>query len=918
MNLSKTEKLIAARKKLKEFQQNKKIHIQDEPLKNENGIIKLSQQNETVETSSHKNQLRNDHNVPISDTLQNFTFPLDNKDSHVNIESTNFVSTNENKISVKQMDAEGSPKQVASIEMTNVAILSEKDNSHVEKERVSESNENNINYFCTDKDKSESNCTLGNISLNQQLSIQTKQLLQAENTKINESDENTDNNKRKMLDSQNQTVTCLQDQNQVVNQLQIQVRQYSNKISELQAALTAKNTEVEIKLMQEIKQLKEKLQIHVQTTNILISEKAELTTALNQNQATIKHQKEEIEELSGKLKHVQFHSSEFEKELNITKNDAEEAKKIAQQMKQDHETLHEKYSELKKEKDDLNLQVSELKQKLSVKNSELINLQQTLQEKAALLSLNELKIQQLTSTSQDLEMLENQHHNVTMLEQQVAQMKEALKTVSEENDEASKQYQNYVRQLETQQERLVNELEHQKKLNNELEIREKSYIDRLSDFEQQLQSEKEKVQELIPLQNHKHHTDTLIKEIDELTLEQERLHIIINEKETDIDILKKELQQLQNKENQSTDVPKLLQALESEQLGASRAVSQNQQLKQQLNEMHDAFILLSNTKLDLTEKLQSERTIGRKLNAELNKLESEVEYLKNSLKEKEESLSELKKENLQNAQIADQIHHYQAQSQYAHTLQQELQKALNTIDDLKSENEKLTEELNHKTDKEKNEINESNVINEISENNDSVDNNILNIKEIKTISRSTITEPSYALEPIKKLEERFKETMEKLAELTDEKQRLEHLVLQLQSETETIGEYIALYQRQRAILQERAKEKNEAFRLLIEQKNEQQEQLHKLKELVTNLITRKSTITDNMELYTSDHKEENKDVITSENIKQNNSVVSEISDDETTSQILDLLTEIKDCKDTCIVASNFHPCPWCSGKLITV
>lgn len=42
-------------------------------------------------------------------------------------------------------------------------------------------------------------------------------------------------------------------------------------------------------------------------------------------------------------------------------------------------------------------------------------------------------------------------------------------------------------------------------------------------------------------------------------------------------------------------------------------------------------------------------------------------------------------------------------------------------------------------------------------------------------------------EPIIKLEKRFKETMEKVAELTDEKQKLEHLVLQLQGETETIG-----------------------------------------------------------------------------------------------------------------------------------
>jgi len=46
------------------------------------------------------------------------------------------------------------------------------------------------------------------------------------------------------------------------------------------------------------------------------------------------------------------------------------------------------------------------------------------------------------------------------------------------------------------------------------------------------------------------------------------------------------------------------------------------------------------------------------------------------------------------------------------------------------------------------------------------------------------------LGPITKLEQRFKETMEKVAELTDEKQKLEHLVLQLQSETETIGKLI--------------------------------------------------------------------------------------------------------------------------------
>lgn len=65
-------------------------------------------------------------------------------------------------------------------------------------------------------------------------------------------------------------------------------------------------------------------------------------------------------------------------------------------------------------------------------------------------------------------------------------------------------------------------------------------------------------------------------------------------------------------------------------------------------------------------------------------------------------------------------------------------------------------------------------------------NNILNSEaniHTKCLNESNVT----VLEPVKQLEQRFKQTMERVAELTEEKQKLEHLVLQLQSETETIG-----------------------------------------------------------------------------------------------------------------------------------
>lgn len=80
--------------------------------------------------------------------------------------------------------------------------------------------------------------------------------------------------------------------------------------------------------------------------------------------------------------------------------------------------------------------------------------------------------------------------------------------------------------------------------------------------------------------------------------------------------------------------------------------------------------------MDLSEQLQAERSIGRKLNVQLNNVESELGQLKEKLREKEAILEEVEKERLQNAQIADQIQHYQAQSHHVDTFQRELQHAI--------------------------------------------------------------------------------------------------------------------------------------------------------------------------------------------------------------------------------------------------
>ena len=74
----------------------------------------------------------------------------------------------------------------------------------------------------------------------------------------------------------------------------------------------------------------------------------------------------------------------------------------------------------------------------------------------------------------------------------------------------------------------------------------------------------------------------------------------------------------------------------------------------------------------MTEQLQAERSLGKKQTLELNQYELQLQELRNQLKEKEVTITELEKEKLFNAQIVDKIQHYEARFQNSSALQQEL------------------------------------------------------------------------------------------------------------------------------------------------------------------------------------------------------------------------------------------------------
>ncbi|KAH0556139.1 hypothetical protein KQX54_000178, partial [Cotesia glomerata] len=350
------------------------------------------------------------------------------------------------------------------------------------------------------------------------------------------------------------------------------------------------------------------------------------------------------------------------------------------------------------------LEITELQQNLNLKNIDLERLSQEVQENNKILVLAELKLQQLTNKSQHSNLLEDQNQIHTMVEEESSKLHEHLKTFNAEKLEIFNHYENYVKQLLNKCEIMSKDL-----------LKSRTIIENLKEREENLKKlchqGTQEVESFLSQETNKIHDEYFNEKMNSFLQTQECLTNTLSEKEIEIELLKKEITELQELKNQNIEISKLASALESEQLGASRAISQNQQLKKQLSEMQDAFSTLSNTKVDLTQQLHYE--LKEMCEITNQKLNFDNETVNNDSQ-------------IQNGELIKEDNNYLL----------------------------TTKKINE---------------------------NFGESRETHTYAHDLITEPR------KKLETRFKDLMEKVAELTDEKQRLEHLVLQLQGETETIG-----------------------------------------------------------------------------------------------------------------------------------
>merc|ERR1712203_15323 len=152
---------------------------------------------------------------------------------------------------------------------------------------------------------------------------------------------------------------------------------------------------------------------------------------------------------------------------------------------------------------------------------------------------------------------------------------------------------------------------------------------------------------------------------------------------------------------------------------------------------------------------------------------------------------------------------------------------------------------------------------------------------------------------LKQLESRFISAMEKLAELSSDKEQLEHLVERLQEETDTIGDYVIMYQHQRKQQRIKIQEKEQEVAQLAQDRADLQGKLTQLEQLVKRMVVKEEV-------------QEATEAMVEEQVKE---------DSQHKEKILELLSEIgTDSNQIVAKCENMEPWFWdnCDNKVITV
>ncbi|XP_011180142.1 golgin subfamily A member 2 [Zeugodacus cucurbitae] len=637
-------------------------------------------------------------------------------------------------------------------------------------------------------------------------------------------------------------------------------------------------------------------QIQLQQVNaiqVLIAEKAALTTELNKYRCLCRERELETEELRTQLESTTQRQEELTQRHQVQQQNLE-------QMRNTNAELQHKLAQAHAKQEDQAGHLDELKRLLDVMQQRATDVEHQFKEKANELEMAQLRIRQLSdeaSVNQPDNRVETLTQTQFMYEQQIRDLQAMVQQLTYDKEQANNQYQSYVKHLNA-------ELSSLSEKNSELldectkqQERERQLVDHISTLEKDIQKNISRQDQLRKEQEQVNspQSETPVKEVAQLKeqisdfeLERHEFQLKIKSQEDRLELLGNELQEKQTKlaqleehmRNYAAEQPdqtKLLATMESDKIAASRALAQNIELKKQLDELELRFVQLTNDKADLMNKLDAEEHANREMRANYNEMAERLRSIDERFKYKDEEMIRLSHENMELTNKAaalqrklkhhgrklDEHDHEHEHGEHAHEhkqngcgdghehshehehIEHEHEHGNHEHEHGHHDHEHEHDQYDHEHDhahhehvhdhSDQEQYNEHEHEHGDHQHEHDHSQHHKHMKQLSTSSSNTSTPYLPTEEAVERLEQRFTRLMSQVADLTDEKQRLEHLVLQLQGETETIGEYITLYQTQRRMLKQREYEKAAQMQLLQHEREQLRDRIAVLNNLVNSL-----------------------------------------------------------------------------------
>ncbi|CAL8083367.1 unnamed protein product [Calicophoron daubneyi] len=708
-----------------------------------------------------------------------------------------------------------------------------------------------------------------------------------------------------------------------------------------QAASERANIEAAAK--RDLSKLQEQIRAHAQTIGALVAEKTELQTKVAHLERLSENRLQEIEDISKRMESLRQQSLELEHTAAAAKNDLE--KSIASNTELNYQ-LDRSKGETKREKslrENLEAELQEAHSRLNAKVNDITQLELNVNDLRRQLELAQVYANQLSSPAsssavfevdasgaQTADTMENHLAEKAALTNRIQELEASISQASNERSQLESQYQAYVAQVEQQVGNLRNQLLESNKSNNELQLsldtaqrqlREKA--DELATSKGQLELAQTQLASQsagassalsVASPDLSHRVDDLEEQLKKKTAEAETLTSEIDGLKAQLTAAKKTISE---KEALLADRDVVLETATSERTALSRAMEQNRTLKQQLVELQDAFVNMSNKNMELTTEIQGlehalkeSKNLQTDYRGQLERLQEHYakhEHENSSLRQAYELLSaelakaqkssdkveEVKMERssvlTSEAKMPALLVDVSSKGTQDTQLMTELKKSHRTIDHLSQRVEVLdslvskiralcdfleSQEISPVTatssaDRVLPSISDDAGPLELIAHTDRLARSLIRSRNEEVAVQAKQNHDNLtALEQLPTLEEwvklqaahsqleaKFLDCMDKLSHVSEERTRLEETVAQLEMEASTVGEYVTLFMHRRAAAARRARAREQLLSRLVQDRRRLRSRLNNMSKVIHALEKDKQlTAKDGSDSQDDDHK----------------------------------------------------------------